>query len=219
MASISFTAWSSSIARDTFLGNGVTKSTSAIGISIRAHLLFALEVIGVAIFIREACSPNIIRVTVGGNTFSSAFNTIVVQLGIYRCVGLARVGDRAAHADVVDTVVRTALSISDSGAWRYSGVTASLVLAHGVLVTNLVKSAIGVDGQRSTLVQSTVGVNLTCVASSTHVSGTVTSDALLVGGVTEQRSAIAISGTRFDFTEPSGSITSLVISACGIISA
>lgn len=69
------------------------------------------------------------------------------------------------------------------------------------------------------MVLSTVGVNLTCVASSTHVSGTVTSDALLVGGVTEQRSAIAVSGARFDFTEPSGSITSFVISACGIISA
>jgi hypothetical protein len=105
---------------------------------------------------------------------------------------LARVGDGAAHADVVDTVVRTALSISDSGAWGYSGVTASLVLAHGVLVTNLVKSAIGVDGQRSALVQSTVGVNLACVTSSAHVSGTVTSDALSVGGVTEQRSTIAV---------------------------
>lgn len=78
LAGITFTAWSSSIARDTFLVDGVTKSTSAIGISIRARLLLALEVFGVTGFIREACGPNIIRVTVGGNTFSSAFNAVVV---------------------------------------------------------------------------------------------------------------------------------------------
>jgi hypothetical protein len=59
------------------LVDGITKSTSAIGISIRAHLLLALEVFGVTGFIREACGPNIIRVTVGGNTFSSAHAVVV----------------------------------------------------------------------------------------------------------------------------------------------